>query len=72
MARKKKCAVPGCGDEVRYKKAGLCNACYMGMHYWTGRTPTDIMHRQWQLDRLQSRMELISRRGKVVRLRRRA
>ena len=58
MAKKKiYCSVDGCFEERHYVSSGLCKACYAGMHYWKGASPTRILKRVKQLARLSSRMD---------------
>ena len=54
-----KCSIPGCNSKVKYKESGLCSACYHGMYYWKGKTPTRIVNRIKQLARLQARMDIM-------------
>lgn len=57
--RKVYCIVDGCFEERHYVSSGLCKACYAGMHYWKGRSPTDIVRRKQQLERLEARMAMM-------------
>lgn len=71
MSKKKVyCGTSGCFEERVYVGAGLCAACYQGLRYWTGRTPTEIVQRMKQLDRLQGRMETMSPHVRTIRGRR--
>ena len=71
MSKKKVyCTVDGCFDERTYVHSGLCNACYSGMLYWRDRTPTDIVKRQQQINRLRNRMDLMQPHVKVIRRKR--
>ena len=72
MAKRKiYCSVSGCFDERHYPGSGLCKACYAGMHYWKGRSPTDIVQRMKQLVRLSSRMDSMMPHVRTIRGRRR-
>lgn len=60
MSKKKVfCVTGGCFEERHYIDSGLCKACYSGMYYWKGATPTRILRRIKQLTRLQSRMDTL-------------
>ena len=73
MTNKKRiCIVDGCYDEPVYVTSGLCAACYQGMLYWKDRTPTDIVLRQQQINRLANRMDMMQPHVKVATRRRRA
>ncbi len=65
------CIVSGCFDERKYKLSGLCDACYAGMHYWKHRSPTDIVLRQKQINRLIHRMDMMMPTVRVASRRRR-
>jgi len=70
MTKKVYCIVEGCFDEQAYSGSGLCLACYAGMHYWKHRSPTDIVKRKRQLDRLASRMDYMQPTVRVAKRRR--
>ena len=53
-----RCEIGGCENEAQ--PMGLCKTCYAGMYYWKGATPSRILERRKQLDRLQNRMELMT------------
>lgn len=72
MSKKIYCMVDGCFDTRKYVTSGLCDACYSGMYYWKGRTPTDIINRKKQIARLAARMDLMQPATRVMRRRRRA
>ncbi len=69
--RKVYCITPGCMDERKYVQSGLCGACYHGMNYWKGASPTRIVKRMKQLARLSARMEMMAPNVRTITRRRR-
>ena len=45
---------------VQHKRAGLCNACYSALYYWSRKTPTEIRERELNLEVYAKRMSLLS------------
>ena len=70
--RKVYCSVDGCFSERKYIESGLCSACYAGMYYWKGKTPTQVVNRIKQLARLTSRMDSLMPTVRHIRRRRSA
>jgi hypothetical protein len=57
----KPCSMDYCEGHVnKYKTAGICDACWMGMYYWRNATPTRLLKRARQLAKLSARMEAMS------------
>lgn len=53
-------------------EAGLCNPCEVAIHYWSKKTPTQIVKRARQIDSFQNRMEIVLGNVKRMPKRRRA
>jgi len=68
---KNKCVVEGCNEEATCSDKSLCNACYQGMYYWKDRSPTDIVRRKRQINRLSHRMDYMQPNVRVTNRRRR-
>lgn len=67
MAR---CVIEGCNSEATCSEKSLCAACYQGMYYWRDRTPTDIVKRKRQINRLANRMDYMQPHVRVSKRRR--
>lgn len=46
-----------CDDNLvhRYRKLGVCNACYASLQYWRGKSVGDLIKRDAQLTRMKKR-----------------
>jgi hypothetical protein len=46
-----------CDDNIvqRYRKLGVCNACYASLQYWRGKSVGDLIKRDAQLTRMKKR-----------------
>lgn len=44
-----KCKIDYCQNEIKYKAAELCAACYSRNRYWGNKTPTERMERAYRL-----------------------
>lgn len=58
MKRRDTCAVDACEEPVKHPESGLCGACYSGLYYWSGATPTELLDHRRKLARCRARMDL--------------
>lgn len=70
--RKKTCIVDNCTRPIKHPTAELCNACYVGLLYWSKKTPTQMIERQRQLVVLEARMAVSLGNVRVAKRKRKA
>lgn len=64
-----RCIVETCTEQATHPESGLCNACYSGLYYWQGATPTELVRHKRKLARCEARMDM--KLGNVKTLKRR-
>jgi len=54
-----RCSMPDCTNPVKYKRMGVCHACYQFLYYWQKKSPAHVMRRVRAVEKARKRMEIL-------------